>query len=172
MGFPALNATIAARRTSPADSTYKIKLNKEESMTSNRQDPVKIHRPLVGLPDPFTDARGFIQPLLDDDPMRSALIIQSVAGAVRANHYHLTDWHYLYVLSGRMEYYYRLADSTDPPIHFTVLPGQMVYTPAMVVHRTDFPEDTLCVTVSGNPRDQAAYEADVIRVELPVDGVK
>lgn len=131
--------------------------------------PASALGPLVQLPDPFVDPRGFIQPLLDDHPIRSALIIRSVAGSVRANHYHLTDWHYLYVLSGRMEYYYRTAGSAGPPVHLTVLPGQMVFTPARVVHRTDFPEDAVCITLSGNPRDQAAYEADVVRVELAID---
>ena len=128
--------------------------------------------PLVQLLEPFSDPRGIIRPLLDDEPMRSALIIQSVAGAVRANHYHYTDWHYLYVISGRMEYYYRAFDSNETPIHLTVLPGQMIFTPAMVVHRTDFPEDTLCVTLSGNPRDQESYESDVVRIELPIDKVE
>ena len=141
-------------------------------MSPSGQAHAHTHEPLVGLPSPFSDDRGVIQPLLDDEPMRSALIIESVKGSVRANHYHLTDWHYLYVLSGRMEYYYRPADSTNPPIHLTILPGQMVYTPAMVVHRTDFPEDTTCVTLSGSPRDQANYEADVVRVELPIDSVR
>ena len=137
-----------------------------EQHSSNHDDP------LVKLLEPFSDARGDIQPLLDDEPMRSALTIRSVAGSVRANHYHYTDWHYLYVISGRMEYYYRAVDSDEPPTHLTVLPGQMIFTPAMVVHRTDFPEDTLCVTLSGNPRDQESYEADLVRVELPIDKVK
>jgi mannose-6-phosphate isomerase-like protein (cupin superfamily) len=128
--------------------------------------------PLVKLLEPFSDARGDLMPLLDDAPLRSALMIQSVAGAVRANHYHYTDWHYLYVVSGRMEYYYRAVDSNEPPTHMTVLPGQMIYTPAMVVHKTDFPEDTLCVTLSGNPRDQVSYEADIVRIEIPIDQVK
>ena len=125
--------------------------------------------PLIKLPEPFSDERGIIQPLLDNEAMKSALTIQSAAGSVRANHYHYTDWHYLYVISGRMEYYYRAVEGDEHPYHLTVLPGQMIFTPAMVVHRTDFPEDTLCITLSGNPRDQESYEADVVRIELSID---
>ena len=38
----------------------------------------------------FVDARGAIIPLVDL-PMKSAVLIQSNKGAVRANHYHKTD---------------------------------------------------------------------------------
>ena len=27
-------------------------------------------------------------------------------GSVRANHYHLKDWHYMYVLEGKMDYFF------------------------------------------------------------------
>ncbi|MDQ1535761.1 MAG: hypothetical protein QOE58_154, partial [Actinomycetota bacterium] len=48
---------------------------------------------LVPLEAPFIDDRGVIQPLVDR-MMLSAVLIRSKAGAVRANHYHKTDWHY------------------------------------------------------------------------------
>jgi hypothetical protein len=44
--------------------------------------------------------------------------------------------------------------------------GAMFFTPPMVEHAMVFPEDTLFLTLSRNPRDQASYEADVERVEL------
>ena len=140
-------------------------------MTSADESNNWPKEPLVELPEPYTDLRGFIQPMLDDMPMRSAQIIRSKAGTVRANHYHLTDWHYLYLLSGRMEYFYRASGDKEPPAHLTVLPGQMVFTPPQVEHRTDFPEETICINLSGNPRDQTSYEADVVRLDIPIDEV-
>lgn len=121
--------------------------------------------PLVDLEKPFTDVRGRIQPLIDEI-MKSAVLIESKAGSVRANHYHKTDWHYCYVLSGRMEYHHRPTGSEDTPETLDVVAGQMVFTPPMVDHAMVFPEDCVFLTLSRNPRDQASYEADVVRVEV------
>ena len=44
--------------------------------------------------------------------------------------------------------------------------GNMVFTPPLVEHCMKFPEDTLFLTLSRNPRDQETYELDVIRTNL------
>ena len=62
--------------------------------------------PLVSLEKPFVDSRGAIQPLVDK-MMKSAVMIESKKDSLRANHYHKTDWHYCYVVSGTIEYYHR-----------------------------------------------------------------
>ena len=121
--------------------------------------------PLVPLEPPFEDARGGIQPLLER-MMRSAMLIESKKGTVRANHYHKTDWHYCYMVSGEMEYYERPAGGAGKPRLIVARKGQMVFTPPMVEHAMRFTEDTTWVTLSRNPRDQPAYEADVVRVRL------
>jgi quercetin dioxygenase-like cupin family protein len=121
--------------------------------------------PLVTLEKPFVDVRGEIQPLVDL-MMRSAVMIESKKGSLRANHYHKTDWHYCYVLSGAIEYYHRPTGSTEEPERLIVKAGEMVFTPPMVDHGMKFPEDTTFLTLSRNPRDQASYEADVMRVDM------
>ena len=120
---------------------------------------------IVPLEKPFVDDRGAIQPLVDR-MMKSAVMIQSNAGALRANHYHKTDWHYCYVISGTIEYYHRITGSTEEPEMLLVKQGQMVFTPPMIDHGMKFPEDTVFLTLSRNPRDQATYEADVVRVDM------
>lgn len=120
---------------------------------------------VVPLEPPFVDSRGRIQPLLDT-MFRSAVLIESKKGAVRANHYHKTDWHYCYMVSGRMEYFERKTGSADKPKKLVVEPGQMVFTGPMMDHAMRFLEDTVWLTLSRNPRDQASYEADVVRVPL------
>ncbi len=120
---------------------------------------------LVALESAHADARGSIQPLLERW-MRSAMLISSRRGALRANHYHKTDWHYCYVLSGTMNYYHRRRGSSQAPELLVVRPGQMVFTPPQVEHAMRFPKDTVFLTLSRNPRDQTAYEEDVVRVEL------
>ena len=120
---------------------------------------------VVKLEQPFSDHRGHIQPLVDVI-MKSAVMIESKAGSLRANHYHKTDWHYCYVVSGQIEYYYRPTGSDQDPECLKIQKGEMVFTPPMVDHGMKFPEDTLFLTLSRNPRDQESYEADVVRVEM------
>lgn len=124
--------------------------------------------PDVVLRAPFTDARGGIQPLVDI-PMQSAVLIETHKGAIRANHYHKTDWHFCYVVQGCIEYHHRPTGSTGKPERLLVPAGSMVFTPPMVDHLMKFPEDTTFVCLSRNPRDQAAYEADVVRISLLQD---
>ena len=120
---------------------------------------------VVKLEKPFVDARGAIQPLVDF-MMKSAVMIDSKAGSLRANHYHKTDWHYCYVVSGRIEYFHRPTNSDREPELIVVEEGEMVFTPPMVDHAMKFPIDTLFLTLSRNPRDQESYEADVVRVNM------
>lgn len=119
---------------------------------------------LVPLQPPYADARGAIQPLVDMD-MKSCVLISSTAGSVRANHYHKTDWHFCYVLSGAIEYYHRPVGSTAAPEHVTVRAGQLFFTPPMVEHAMVFPEATVFLTLGRNSRVQEAYEEDVVRID-------
>ena len=54
----------------------------------------------------FADERGAITKLLDDGKtsIKSVLLITCKKGSIRANHYHRKDSHYVYMLSGKMEY--------------------------------------------------------------------
>ena len=127
---------------------------------------------VVKLEKPFVDVRGKIQPLVDE-MMRSAVMIESKAGSLRANHYHKTDWHYCYVVSGTIEYLHRPTGSQAEPEVIMVNEGEMVFTPPMIDHGMKFPVDTVFLTLSRNPRDQATYEADVVRVDfVSTEGLK
>ncbi len=121
--------------------------------------------PLVDMEKPFVDVRGSIQPLVDS-LMKSAVMIESKAGSLRANHYHKTDWHYCYVIKGKIEYYFKKLNSNEKPQLIVVEKEQMIFTPPLVEHCMKFPVDTLFLTLSRNPRDQETYESDVVRVNL------
>ena len=120
---------------------------------------------LIELDPPHVDERGSIQSLVNF-PMKNLSLISSKKGSVRSNHYHLTDWHYMYVLSGSFDYYYRPTDSDEELKYIRVKAGEMIFTPPMEDHACVFTEDTLLVVVSRNPRDQKTYESDVVRIEL------
>ena len=120
---------------------------------------------LVELDPPHADDRGVIQSLVNF-PMKNLSMISSKKGAVRSNHYHLTDWHYMYVLSGSFDYYFRPTNSEGELQCVRVKAGEMIFTPPMEDHATVFLEDCDLLAMSRNPRDQEAYEADVRRVIL------
>lgn len=118
---------------------------------------------VVHMEKPHVDERGEIQPLVDL-PMKSCVLIHSRAGTVRANHYHKTDWHFCYVLSGRIEYWHRPVGSKERPRKVVVKEGQTFFTPPLVEHAMVFPVDTSFLTLGRNSRAQEVYEADVVRV--------
>lgn len=120
---------------------------------------------VINLEAPFKDVRGEIQPLVDE-AMESAVMISSAKGTVRANHYHKTDWHYCYVISGRIEYHHRLHGSDQDPEVVVVKQGQLFFTPPMVDHAMVFLEDTTFLTLGRNSRRQEVYEADVERIVM------
>jgi quercetin dioxygenase-like cupin family protein len=120
---------------------------------------------LVSLEPPHADSRGAIQSLVNT-PMKNISLITSVKGSLRSNHYHKTDWHYIYMLSGEVDYYYRPTGSNEPPKVLRAKKGDMIFTPPMEDHTTIALEDSVFLAMSRNPRDQEAYEADVVRVPL------
>jgi dTDP-4-dehydrorhamnose 3,5-epimerase-like enzyme len=120
---------------------------------------------VVELDPPHVDDRGSIQSLVNF-PMKNISLISSKKDTVRSNHYHLTDWHYMYVLSGSFDYYYRPTDSDEALQCVRVVAGEMIFTPPMEDHATVFLEDCDLLAMSRNPRDQKAYEEDVRRVIL------
>ena len=124
----------------------------------------------VPLPPPNVDERGTIQSIVNF-PMKNLSIISSKKGSVRSNHYHVTDWHYMYVLKGSFDYYYRPSGSAERPSVTRVGAGEMIFTPPMEDHATVFLDDTEMLVVSRNPRDQESYESDVRRVTL-IDSVE
>jgi quercetin dioxygenase-like cupin family protein len=120
---------------------------------------------IVTMAAPFADRRGDIQPLVDRT-IQSAVLITSKKGTVRANHYHRTDWHYCYVLEGRIEYHHRAHGSDAAAETLIVEKGQLFFTPPMVDHAMVFLEDTTFLTLGRNSRAQEVYEADVERIEV------
>jgi quercetin dioxygenase-like cupin family protein len=131
-------------------------LNAREKSTWPKEVIVKLEKA-------FVDIRGSIQPLVDL-PMESAVLIHSKKGAVRANHYHQTDWHFCYVLSGSIEYLHRPTGSRAKPKSVFVKEGELFFTPPMVDHQMLFPEKCSFLVLGRNSRSQEVYEADVIRI--------
>ncbi len=125
-------------------------------------------QPIVDLGSTHTDDRGNIATIISSfkPALGSVVIIDSKKGSIRANHYHKTDWHYCYILSGSIDYYTREVGSSDKPTKITIKQHQLFYTPSLLEHAMYFPEDTVFLTLGGGSRTQEEYEADLVRVKL------
>jgi quercetin dioxygenase-like cupin family protein len=126
--------------------------------------------PRVPLPESFKNNNGTIQNLLLK-PIQSVALIESLPGAVRASHYHKTDWHYALVTSGRVIYYEREVGSTEIPEPFVFGPGDMFFTPPLREHAMVFPVYTTILTFARNVRSHEEHEADLVRVNFFPGGV-
>lgn len=119
----------------------------------------------VALDDAHVDNRGSIQSLVNF-PVKNVSLITSKKDTIRSNHYHKTDWHYMYMLSGKAEYYFRSTGTREPLKKVIFKQGDLIFTPPLEDHVTVFLEDSTLLAMSRNPRDQEAYESDVVRVTL------
>jgi dTDP-4-dehydrorhamnose 3,5-epimerase-like enzyme len=117
----------------------------------------------IELTEPFVDERGSIQNLLSS-PIGNVALIKSGRGVIRSNHYHKEDWHYLYVLSGRMLYFERDVGLKSTPRPELVSKGQMVLTSAKREHAVLFLEDSEVLSMSRSAQTHDEHEADVVRV--------
>ncbi|MBL6939883.1 MAG: hypothetical protein ISS15_19260 [Alphaproteobacteria bacterium] len=134
-------------------------------MTSHAPTPEILENPVMQLPAPFVDDRGKIQTLVQGE-ITSVQVITSKKGSLRANHWHRADSHYMYIVSGAMNYYHRAVGSKEAPSLFNLVAGDLVYTPSDVEHAAEFPQDCMFLNITTGPRDQKSYEADIVRVEL------
>jgi dTDP-4-dehydrorhamnose 3,5-epimerase-like enzyme len=119
----------------------------------------------IQLPDAFVDDRGVIQPIAKD-VFNDVALIKSNKGTIRANHYHKTDSHFSYVVSGKIKYLSREVGSNTTPVMEYMNPGDLFYTPSLIEHLMYFEEDTVFINISNNKRDHLDYEQDLIRVNL------
>ena len=121
--------------------------------------------PLIPVGKPFENKSGKIWNLVWGK-FGSGTAIQSEAGAVRSNHFHMTDTHFIYVVSGLMYYYWRPAQpKAETPKRVRCPAGSLVFTPPMVEHATYFPKETFVVTFNSRARDHKSHESDLVRVD-------
>ncbi len=123
---------------------------------------------VIELPKGYQDDRGMIQPLCDLN-MKSASLIISKANTWRANHYHKTDWHYIYVIKGSFEYYFKKTSSLENVKKKVIKKGELLFTGPEIDHAMFYTEETEILVMSKNPRDQKTYEEDTVRINFMND---
>ena len=110
------------------------------------------------------DIRGSIVSIVDD-VVQNVSLIECNAGSIRSNHYHKKDFHYMYVLEGEIDYFYKELNN-DVVHYFKVKKDDIIFTPKNEIHATFFPLRTKLIVSSMLPRDQETYENDTVRVEF------
>lgn len=110
------------------------------------------------------DERGGIVSIVDETIMNVSIITCN-PGAIRSNHYHLNDFHFMYVLEGEIDYFYKERD-TGEVRYLKVREGDNIFTPDNEIHATYFPVRTRLIVSSRLPRDQESYERDTVRVRF------
>jgi len=113
--------------------------------------------PKVLIPQIFNDDRGSIKNLADGR-LGDVAIISSQKSSIRANHVHENDWHFSYLISGQMRYFWK--DSNRQVQSLIVKAGEMVYTPPKIPHKMQFLEESVFIAISELSRSQNNYEAD------------
>ena len=110
------------------------------------------------------DSRGEILSVVDE-AVQNVSIITSNPGAIRSNHSHHSDFHFMYILEGEIDYFYKDAE-TGEVVYLKVRAGDNIFTPDNELHATYFPVRTVMVVSSKFPRDQETYERDTVREAL------
>jgi len=110
------------------------------------------------------DSRGKIISIVDD-AIQNVSLITCHPFSIRSNHYHRNDFHYMYILEGEIDYFYKVLDS-DKVKYFKVKKGDIIFTPKNEIHATYFPVETTLIVSSMMPRDQETYEKDTVRVDF------
>ena len=110
------------------------------------------------------DARGGILSIVDEAVMNVSIITCN-PGAIRSNHYHLKDFHFMYVLEGEIDYFYKEKDTGEVK-YIKVREGDNIFTPDNEIHATYFHVKTRLIVSSKLPRDQESYERDTVRVRF------
>ena len=108
-----------------------------------------LNADLVNLKEKFGDNRGFIQPLCDLN-MKSASLIYTKPDQWRANHYHKEDWHFIYVIKGEFEYYFKKTNSNEK-IKKIVKVNELLFTGPMIDHAMLYTKETEILVMSKNP---------------------
>lgn len=112
----------------------------------------------------FVDSRGEITNILDES-IESVVLITSEQGAIRANHYHINESHYTYIISGSMEYYQKKIDSEE--VEKTIVrTGEMVFSPAKHAHAMKFLEPSVFLALTTRKRLKGRYDEDTVRYKL------
>lgn len=124
------------------------------------EDLIPSHK--IPVEQGFVDNRGKILPIVHD--LANVQVIWSEVGAIRANHYHKTDTHICYLISGDMDYYWRQHGETRINKE-RITAGEAFWTGPLIDHEMVFTSESIMVVVSEHKRDAGTYDEDIVKIQ-------
>ena len=119
----------------------------------------------VKLSNLYVDKRGQIINITNE-LFKSCALIKSKKNSIRANHYHKKDWHYCYVLKGKIAYYHRKHGLKNKAKKIIINEGELFFTPPLVDHAMKFLKYSEFITLGRGDRSKINYDKDTIKVNL------
>lgn len=119
---------------------------------------------IVPLDKPFVDDRGIIQNVWLGNS-GSITYIESVKGAVRAQHLHTIesgDFHSIFIISGSLKY---TEGKNLEAKEYIFKAGQSFFTRPGVFHTVEFLEHTKMITINGIVKNHENYEKSIERLK-------
>ena len=121
---------------------------------------IKRHQPN------FTDERGSITDIIENQPVDSITMLTTKKGAIRGNHYHTETTQYLYILEGSCNYHSQNGDA--PPTVEVASRGDLIVSPPLERHAFEALEDSIFIAFCHGPRGGKQYETDTQRLTVPL----
>ncbi len=118
------------------------------------------------LPIVFSDDRGEIRDILQNEIVNSLTILTCAKDSIRGNHLHKETTQFTYVIKGRL----LLATKYESEDMQTreVVEGDLVNSPPMEQHAFKALEDSIILAGCYGPRAGSQYETDTYRLEIPL----
>lgn len=114
----------------------------------------------------FSDERGQITDIIENQPVDSITILTTKKNAVRGNHYHSETTQYLYVVEGSCNYYSQI-DGAAATVEI-VSKGDLIITPPLERHAFEALQDSVFLAFCHGPRAGSQYETDTLRLDVPL----
>lgn len=114
----------------------------------------------------FSDHRGEISDLVENENINAVTRITIRQGAVRGNHYHKETWQWNYVVSGKMKLVTQIPNEERQEVILS--PGDLAVTGPYERHALVGVEDCEVLVFTKGPRGGKEYESDTFRLEEPL----
>ena len=114
----------------------------------------------------FSDERGEIIDLIENEEINSITLITFVKGAVRGNHFHkeTTQWNYL--IAGKIKLVTQIPG--EKVVETVMLPGELTVTRPNDRHALHAMENSEVMVFTKGPRGGKEYESDTFRLDVPL----
>lgn len=114
----------------------------------------------------FTDKRGQIIDLIENEIINAVTVITFTKGAVRGNHFHKETSQWNYLISGKIKFLSQMPGKDV--VEMIMDKGDFVVTVPNERHVLVGLEESELLVLTKGPRGGKEYEIDTFRLEIPL----